>query len=245
MNTDGRVSPRLGTVPSSPFFRGAASAAMLCLLVVVPGAGQEGRSPSAAKIRERSLFDGKSLEGWKKTDFAHPGDVKVEAGLIVLPTGRPMTGITSTRKDLPRTDYELRFEAMRSAGADFFAAATFPVGDSYLTFVNGGWGGNVTGLSCLDGMDASENETNHFIKYQNKTWYTFRIQVTGEVVRCWVDDKEVVAVRHKDRQLRTRIESRACEPLGFATWDTAGALRKITLRPLTPDEIAAANKAAE
>src|SRR4051794_3104294 len=29
------------------------------------------------------LFDGKSLDGWKKTDFANAGEVKVEDGSIV------------------------------------------------------------------------------------------------------------------------------------------------------------------
>ena len=55
--------------------------------------------------------------------------------------GAVPSGITSTRKDLPTTNYELSFEAQRLDGFDFFAAATFPVGKSHATFVNGGWGG--------------------------------------------------------------------------------------------------------
>src|SRR5204862_4739669 len=138
---------------------------------------------------------------------------------IVMEAGPRMTGITSTRKDLPKRDYELSYEAMRLAGKDFFAAATFPVGDAFLTFVNGGWGGNITGLSSLNGADASENETGRYVKFQDKTWYKFRVRVTGEVIRCWVDDKEVVAVRHRGRHVGTRIETRANQPLGFATWE--------------------------
>ena len=49
---------------------------------------------------------------------------QVEDGRIVLAAGDPMTGITTTRKDLPKTDYELTYEAMRTSGGDFFAAAT-------------------------------------------------------------------------------------------------------------------------
>ena len=122
------------------------------------------------------------------------GEVKVEDGKIVMKTDDSMTGITTTRKDLPTLDYELTYEAMRLDGADFFAAATFPVGKSYITLVNGGWGGNVTGLSSLNGQDASENETTCIIMYKNKTWYRFRVRVTGKVIRCWVDDKEIIAV---------------------------------------------------
>ena len=60
--------------------------------------------------------------------------------------------VISTRKDLPRTDYEIRFETRRIEGFDFFCGLTFPVGEKYLTLVLGGWDGNVVGLSCLDGI---------------------------------------------------------------------------------------------
>ena len=44
-------------------------------------------------------------------------------------------------------------------GGDFFATLTFPVDDSFCTFVTGGWGGDIVGLSSIDGWDASDNET--------------------------------------------------------------------------------------
>jgi len=194
--------------------------------------------------RPTVLFDGKSLDGWKKTDFFKPGDVKVENGTLVMAEGTPMSGITTTRKDLPQSNYELSYEAMRLSGSDFFAAATFPVGKSFITLVNGGWGGSVTGLSSLNGSDASENGTSSFVPYENKTWYRFRVQVTDEVIRCWVDDKPVVSVNYKDQLVSTRIETRANQPLGFATYESSGVLRKIEIRPLTPAEIAANNKAS-
>ena len=102
--------------------------------------------------------------------------------------------------------------------------------NSYITLVNGGWGGNVTGLSSLNGMDASENETTSSYKYEDKTWYRFRVRVTGDVIRCWVGDKEIVAVNHREKHVGTRVETRSNEPLGFATWKTGGALRKIEVR---------------
>jgi hypothetical protein len=207
--------------------------------VALAGATEQ---PEKGKAAPLVLFDGKTLDGWQKTDFVNSGEVKVEKGGIVMEAGRSMTGITCTRKDLPKTNYELSYEAMRNTGSDFFAAATFPVGSSYITLVNGGWGGSVTGLSSLDGADASENETTQGIKYENKTWYRFRVRVSAKMIRCWVNDEEVVAVNHAERTVGTRIECRACEPLGFATWDTSGSVRQIAVRPLTPDEIAAVNK---
>ena len=204
-----------------------------------------GEDPPASPPKKRVLFDGKTLDGWKKTESYKAGEVKVEAGTILMEAGGPMSGITSTRTDLPTTDYELTYEAKRRSGDDFFAAATFPVGKSYITLVNGGWGGSVTGLSSLNGAGASENETRRFVKYQNDQWYKFRVRVTDEVIRCWVDDQEVVAVNHHDVQVKTRLETRANQPLGFATYRSEGALRAVEIRMLTPEEIAANNKAVE
>ena len=178
---------------------------------------------AAASPDTRVLFDGKSLDGWKKTDFAHAGEVKVEDGALILGAGRSMTGITSIRQDLPKTNYELTYEASRVKGRDFFAAATFPAGNSHITLVNGGWGGNVTGLSSLDGSDASENETSCFVKFQDKTPHRFRVWVSDKVIRCWIDDVKVIAVNIDGRQVDTRIETNANKPLGFASYETTGA----------------------
>jgi hypothetical protein len=240
-------TPGPASLFTSPAFRAplrwcASALAAVGMLVTSAIAQQGEKDSSSTKPKVMVLFDGKSLDGWSKTDFVHSGEVKAEDGAIIMYTGGSMTGITTTRKDLPTTNYELRYEAKRLAGNDFFAAATFPVGSSHITLVNGGWGGNVTGLSSLDGADASENETSQFFEFQNKTWYRFRVRVTGEMIRCWINDKEIVAVNHKDRQVGTRIETRANEPLGFATWETAGAVRSIEIQRLTPLEIAATNK---
>lgn len=218
--------------------------AVLAGLTVPAGAEPPADKTKDAKSETIVLFDGKTLDGWTKTDFYGAGTVKVEDGAIVLGLGNAMSGITTTRKDLPKTDYEFSYEARRLSGTDFFAAATFPVGDSFITLVNGGWGGNVTGLSSLNGSDASENETNTYIKYKNDTWYKFRARVTRDAIRCWVDDKPIIEVDIRDVEIRTRIEVRENQPLGFATWETSGAVRKIEMRKLTPAEIAA-NRVAE
>jgi len=207
----------------------ASIAAISCLIAAAPA--REGKT--------LVLFDGKGLDGWKKTDFYKSVEIKVEDGAIVLPEGQPMAGVTSTRGDLPRLDYELTYEAKRLSGSDFFAAATFPVGPSHLTLVNGGWGGSVTGLSSLNGADASENESNRFVKYRDGIWYRFRVRVTAKVVRAWLDDKELCAVEYEGVQVGTRVESRPSQPLGFATYRSSGSVRKVEVRPLTPAEVAA------
>ena len=162
------------------------------------------RRQEPGRLEEGRVVQGGRGQGRGRVD--RPGDGRADDG------GRLAPGRTC-----PTTDYELTFEARRTEGGDFFAAATFPVGASFLTLVNGGWGGSVTGLSSINGADASENETNRFVKYQNGTWYRFRVRVTDAVVRCRLDDKEIFAVRHEGQQLKTRVEVRGCQPLGFAS----------------------------
>src|SRR5262247_2068084 len=83
--------------------------------------------PDSAKAVEwKSLFDGKTLAGWKVTDFAGRGEVNVKDGRIILESGS-MTGVTWTN-DLPRMNYEISLDAMRVEGSDFFCGLTFPVG---------------------------------------------------------------------------------------------------------------------
>ena len=110
--------------------------AVLAILGGATAAGQEWTS----------LFDGVSLQGWKETPFRTRGTVQVKDGAIELGKGR-LTGVTWAGA-FPKSGYEIRFEAVRRDGNDFFGAITFPVADSHCTWVNGGWGGMVVGLSA-------------------------------------------------------------------------------------------------
>src|SRR5262245_33311306 len=87
----------------------------------------------------KPLFDGKTLQGWRETPFPRRGEVSLSGSSVILGNGRPFTGITWTG-EFPRTGYEIRLEARRVKGGDFFASLTFPVGDSHCTWVTGGWG---------------------------------------------------------------------------------------------------------
>ena len=180
----------------------------------------------------QSLFDGKSLQGWRETPFTGRGQVRVENGTIVLGAGGPMTGVTWTGS-FPRTNYEVRLEAMRIKGGDFFASMTFPVGESYATWVTGGWGGDIVGISSIDGWDASDNETRTYFTFESNRWYTLRLQVTPERIRAWIDDQPVVDVGISGRTISLRPgEIKLSAPFGFASYNTEGALRKLEYRLL-------------
>ncbi len=214
---------------------------IFCFLIaaaVHPPASMEQADTAAAQSKAeewRPLFDGKSLDGWKETAFTARGKVTIEKGAIILGTGY-MTGITYT-KEFPLSNYEIRYEAARLDGSDFFASITFPVKDSHLTWVLGGWGGTLVGLSSLDGMDASENETSTDWTFQRGRFYRFRLRVTDDRVTGWIDDQWAVDVLVTSRTIGLRYgEIELSRPLGIASWSTTGAVRKIEYRTLPPPE---------
>ena len=188
----------------------------------------------------KPLFDGKTLAGWVKSGFEGEGDVKVAnpfregRAAIVIEKGTTLSGITSTRRtELPRTNYELSFDAMRLGGLDFFCALTFPVDRSACTLVVGGWGGSVVGLSSIDRQDASQNETSQQMEFDDNRWYRIRVRVTGERIEAWIDDQKKIDVSTQGRRIGMRPgEIEKSRPLGFATYMTRAAFREITLRRL-------------
>jgi Domain of Unknown Function (DUF1080) len=177
----------------------------------------------------RSLFDGSSLGPWKVTSFGGEGEVRVENGSIVLERGNDLTGITWTGP-LERLDYEIGVEARRVSGNDFFCGLTFPVGGAHCSFIVGGWAGAVTGLSTLDGQDASENETTTIRDFEDGRWYAVRVRVTAERIQAWIDDAVWADVKTAGRRIGIRPEVDASRPLGIASWRTTAALRNIRVR---------------
>ena len=100
------------------------------------------------------LFDGKLSEKWKLPkgyDYEDAGKVEVKDGNLILNGGLYATGIRWTGK-FPKSNYEVRLDAQRVEGYDFFVGMSFPVGDQALTLILGGWGGYLTGLSCVGGF---------------------------------------------------------------------------------------------
>lgn len=206
-------------------------------------AGTSDKAGSGKKPDDRkwiNLFDGKSLEGWKPADFPGKGEVSVKNGAIVLGSGMDLTGVNIARK-VPKVNYELELEAMRAGGSDFFCGLTFPAGEEHCSLIVGGWGGGVIGLSSLDGMDASENETTTYREFENGTWYPIRLRVTDKRVTAWIEGEEQVDVNISDKGLDTRIEVEWSKPFGIACWQTTAKLRKLRLRELTAEEVKAVN----
>ncbi|MEX0939059.1 MAG: DUF1080 domain-containing protein [Pirellulales bacterium] len=231
-------------VPGSPGVESEAQAA-----VISPAASQsvpdeqdktsstqpENQNAGAKQNEEGTpLFDGKSLEGWKVSDFAGHGEVRVENGQLILPWGEALTGVTSTR-ELPTEDYEIHLEAMRVDGSDFFCGLTFPVGDDPASLILGGWGGTVVGVSSINGSDASENETTKYMNFDTGNWYAVRLRVTEPRIEAWIGEEKVVELERAGREFSIRPEVELSRPLGIASWQTTAALRNIRLISLADE----------
>jgi hypothetical protein len=193
-----------------------------------PGASQ----PPAPFAGEgwQAMFDGQSLKGWRETPFAGHGEVLCQAGVIVLSMGDPFTGINFTN-EFPKMNYEVALDAMRLTGSDFFCGLTVPVGTNCCSLIVGGWGGSLVGISSLDGMDASENETTKFTSFESGRWYRIRLRVTEKKIEAWIDKEKLVDVDTTDRRLSVRPgDIELSQPFGLAAWQTSTALREIKFR---------------
>lgn len=195
----------------------------------------------AAPVTEaETLFDGRSLAGWAQSRFEGDGRVRVVPsfregpGAIIIESGTTLSGFRWARDEPPpRTNYELSLEAMRLEGGDFFCGLTFPVGEAACTFIVGGWGGMVVGLSSIDGLDASENETTDGLHLEDERWYRIRVRVTEEKIEAWIDNRQQVDVTRAGRTFGLRPgEIHKSLPLGVATYLTRAAIRNIQLRRL-------------
>nr|WP_286178428.1 family 16 glycoside hydrolase [Rhodopirellula sp. JC639] len=196
---------------------------------------------------------------WKACQFGGEGDVTIKDGVIRMEHGDPLTGVvwtgpfdgdspdktsgkqsSKTAKPLPRDNYELRWECRRDSGYDFLCAFTFPIADQYVSLVMGGWGGGITGISSIDGRDASDNETTMFMNYEDKRWYSARVRVETTKITVWVDGTELFSHPRKDHEFDIRFEMDPCTPLGIANFECDSQIRNIQLRRLHRSEIASA-----
>ncbi len=234
----------------------------LCSLVAVSSPAQQDEASAAPQAEEKSKpkpaaetewIDLK--EGWKAIEFGGEGDVKISDGVIRMDYGTPITGVrwtgpmqgdsTDPSKPstgaklpvLPRDNYELRWECRRDKGFDFLCAFTFPVGKQRASLVMGGWGGGITGISSIDGADASDNQTTMFKAFDNEKWYAARVRVDSEKITVWVDDTELFDHPREGHEFDIRFEMDPCLPLGIANFECDSQIRKIQIRRLAAEEV--------
>lgn len=179
-----------------------------------------------------SMFVGGSLGNWqvvREADFEHHGQVQMNEEAIVLDAGNPATGIRWIG-GVPREGYEVTLEAMRVEGSDFFCGMTFPVGDSHCTWIVGGWGGSVVGLSNIDDQHAAENATTSGMMFDSGRWYRLRLRVTPAKIEAWIDGVQKVDQEREGHRFSIWAEQYPVRPFGIATWYTKAALRNMVVK---------------
>ncbi len=193
----------------------------------------------AAEPEWISLFDGETLAGWEAVDYGIQGDCEVVDGELHIHMGELVSGLRyagDLTAIMPpeREGYELRLEGRKVSGVDFFCGLTFPVGvEDCVSLICGGWGGAVTGISCLDLRDASENETTTYRSFLPDRWYVILVRVTPERIECYIDDEQVVDVElARFTDLQVRSEMLEYQPLGLSTFQTHAAYRAVEIRSL-------------
>lgn len=210
---------------------------LLMVFACSPGKKQDGGvQKSGGQVIElpvdgQLLFTGKDLEGWEITQFGTQGPVTVSEGKIVLGMGDGCTGITF-KGAFPEVNYEVTLDARKTSGNDFFCGMTFPVNESFCSLIVGGWGGPVVGLSCIDGLDASENETRILKRFDKKVWYKIRLRVTDKKITAWIDGEQLVDFAYPGRELYVRPEVELSKPFGICSWITTAELKNIVLKKL-------------
>lgn len=216
--------------------RAATPHAFIAILTVMTWIGPTAAAPPTPSTEleegeEVKVFDGKSLEGWRileKFDFDDHGAISVNDGVIRLEKGKPQTGI-SWKGEFPRSNYRIRFEGRRVDGSDFFCGLTFPVKDDYCTLILGGWGGQVVGLSNIDGFSAVENNTTQAFDFQKDRWYRIELTVTDDRIQAKIDDETIINHKTEGHTFSIWWEQEPVRPLGIVTYGTTGELKNLKI----------------
>ncbi len=204
-----------------------------CCAAVVFGVLSGCRPP---QVMEWKLLGAGFAHGWKKAGIENEGSFTILHGEIRLDPGQPMTGACFEAWNtyhMPVTQYAIEYDAMRVEGDDFFGTVTFPVNDTFVSLVVGGWGGFLVGLSNVDDMDASENTTRGNGDFKNNHWHHVRVEVRDEDLRVWIDSKLFVNFSIKGHKLGLRPgDIQKCAPFGFASYATQARVRSVVVSRL-------------
>ena len=190
-------------------------------------------SALSLQAETRALFNGKDLSGWKRANISGNGPVEaLSNGVVSCGIGKPLSGIVYTNK-FPTMSYEVKMEAMRKEGSDFFVALTLPVESNACTVVIGGWGGGLCGISSVDYMDASENPHSSGVALTNNIWYTLCVRVTPGLLEVTLNDTlytaKVPFEKSSRFSLRAGSDIDKCLPFGLATYETHALWRNLTV----------------
>lgn len=161
-----------------------------------------------------------------------------EEGVLRVPWANGLAAARWTGP-VPEAPFEVELEAQRTDGSDFFCGLTVPTRstDECVTLIVGGWGGSIVGISSLNDLDASENQTALDMHFEDNQWYKIRLRFAGERLMVWIDDKEIIDADTTGTRLSLRPGAiELCAPFGLATWECGAEMRGMRWRRLPEGE---------
>lgn len=186
------------------------------------------------------MFDGASLRGWEVVREFTDGNIgagaRAEAGRLVVEPGAPWSGVKWTG-DFPSADYEVELDAMRVAGQDCFCMLTFPVRDTHLVLIIGGWGGSSVAVELVDGEHGNANSTARRMSFESGRWYAVRVRVAQSRISVWINGLLMVELRTTEHVLAPSGYGACLLPFGVGTASTEGAYKNIRYRRLEPESL--------
>ena len=162
-----------------------------------------------------SLFDGKTLDGWKG-----PKELHVEDGQLVMEIGKGARGGFAWTGEFPKIDYELELDLVKTEGTNV-CGLILPVGES------------PAALGIAD-HDIGLGSVNKKMPFPRGKWFRLRVRVTQPKVQVWVDDALVIDLPTEGEQFGIWSGFQGLRPFGIHTRTTRIALRSIRLRSLAP-----------
>ncbi|MET0718178.1 MAG: DUF1080 domain-containing protein [Pseudoxanthomonas sp.] len=204
-----------------------------CMLALAGCAGTHAAKPTGRDWQ--SLFDGRTLAGWRASEA--PGSFDVRDGAIVVRGPRSHLYYDGVVEHHDFRDFELQLEVMTSPGANsgvYFHTAWQDEGwpaKGYEVQVNNSQSdpkrtGGLYGVADNYQAPAADNG-----------WFTLRIRVEGRRVRTFVDDKPIVDYTQPEQPERPadmpgRVLSSGTFALQAHDPDSEVRYRNIKVRPL-------------
>ncbi len=191
--------------------------------------GPQAETKPVAASKGEFVF--KADSSWKPSHFGGDGPIEMIDGVLKLGFGDPLTGVR-WEGEFPKVNYEVTLQARRTGGFDFFCGLTLPVEDQRCSLVLGGWGGSLVGISCIDGLDASNNETMMIQNFEKDRWYRIRMRVTTDKITAWLDDDEIIDVDRAGHVFDIRGEMEESTPVGVAAFQCESEIKNFVVREL-------------
>lgn len=192
-----------------------------------------------------SLFDGKSLSGWKVAE--NPDSIRVRDGMIVCNGPRAHLFYAGDVENADFKNFELKAVVMARPGANSgvyfhtdFQEAGFPTKGYEIQINNTSTGGGGSyRLKKTGSLYGVRNQYKSIV--EDNQWFTLHVAVTGKRIRVAVDDTPVVDYTEPVRPVRSpRWEGRILShgTLAVQCHDDRGDVlfKSIQVKPL-PDDL--------